>query len=247
MPDNGVPGGLVQEANSDQTRDARNSSLRHGHMSQSDPTRDEAEDLLPTRGTLLARLKDWEDDKNWREFFERYWRLIYNFAVQRGLSHEEAQDVVQETVVAVAKHIGTFHYDPAVCRFKTWLLNVTRSKIANQFARRARQPDVAILVEPDDSSRTDLLHQIPDEPAGQWDKAWDEEWEKNVTETALQRVKRRVAIEQFQMFDLFVLKQWPARDVAETLGVTIGHVYVAKHRITKLIRREVEALEAKGI
>lgn len=66
-------------------------------------------------------------------------------------------------------------------------------------------------------------------------------------ETGVQRVKRRVAIEQFQMFDLFALKQWPARDVARTLGVTIAHVYVAKHRISRLIRKEVEALEVKGM
>jgi RNA polymerase sigma-70 factor (ECF subfamily) len=66
-------------------------------------------------------------------------------------------------------------------------------------------------------------------------------------DAAIQRVKRRVSIEQYQMFDLFVLKHWPASDVAKTLGVTIGHVYVAKHRISKLVRKEFEALEAKGV
>jgi hypothetical protein len=48
------------------------------------------------------------------------------------------------------------------------------------------------------------------------------------------------------MFDLFVVKQWPAREVARTLRVTTAHVYVAKHRISKLVRREVEALERQG-
>jgi len=66
-------------------------------------------------------------------------------------------------------------------------------------------------------------------------------------DAAIQRVKRRVSIEQYQMFDLFVLKQWPARDVAKALGVTVGHVYVAKHRLSKLVRNEVAALEAKGV
>lgn len=194
----------------------------------------------------MGRLKDWEDSESWRDFFDTYWRLIYSFAVRRGLNHEEAQEVVQETVVAVAKSIAKFHYDPQVCAFKTWLLGVTRSKIANQFARRARQP-AAASVPPDDSSGTGALNRIPDEQAGQWDKAWDAEWQKNLMEAAINRVKRRVSIEQYQMFDLFVLKQWPAGDVAKTLGVTIGHVYVAKHRISKLIRKEVEALEAKGV
>jgi len=215
------------------------------------PTHHEAEDcpadLLPTRGSLLARLKDWEDNASWREFFDTYWRLLYNFAVQRGLHHEEAQEVVQETVVAVAKSIGKFQYDPKVCRFKTWLLGVTWSKIANQFARRARTPALPAPPRPDDSTGTDPLEQIPDAQAERWERAWDAEWEKHLMDAAVQRVKRRVSIEQFQMFDLFVLKQWPARDVAKTLGVTIGHVYVAKHRIVRLVRKEIEALESKGI
>jgi len=205
------------------------------------------EDLIPTRKSLLGRLKNWEDNESWRDFFDTYWKLIYGFATRHGLSHEEAQEVVQETVVAVAKNIGAFHYDPKVCAFKTWLLGVTRSKIANQFARRARHPVNAVSASAEGSSTTAAVNRIPDEQAGQWEQAWDEEWRKNLMDAAIQRVKRRVSIEQYQMFDLFVLKQWPARDVAKALGVTVGHVYVAKHRLSKLVRNEVAALEAKGV
>jgi RNA polymerase sigma-70 factor (ECF subfamily) len=205
------------------------------------------EDLIPTRQSLLGRLKDWEDNQSWREFFDTYWRLIYNFALHSGLSHEEAQEVVQEAVVAVAKSIGNFRYDPAVCAFKTWLLGVTRSKIANQFARRARQPARADpRVDPADPDSTGLVGRIPDEQSCRWDQAWDEEWRRNLMEAAIQRVKRRVSIEQYQMFDLFVLKQWPAREVARTLGVTVAHVYVVKHRLSRLVRKELEALETRG-
>ena len=205
------------------------------------------EDLIPTRGSLLSRLKNWEDGESWRDFFDTYWRLIYNFSLRSGLSHQEAQEVVQESVVAVAKSIGKFQYDPKVCRFKSWLLGVTRSKIANQFARRARQPTPAANPPADDSNTTPLLNRVPDTQADPLERTWDEEWQKNLMEAAIQRVKRRVSIEQYQMFDLFVLKQWTAGEVAKTLGVTIGHVYVAKHRVSKLIRKEIEALEAKGV
>jgi RNA polymerase sigma factor (sigma-70 family) len=202
------------------------------------------EDLIPTRKSLLGRLKNWEDNASWREFFQTYWKLIYGFAVRRGLTHGEAEEVVQETVIAVAKHIGRFEYDPKVCAFKTWLLGVTRSKIANAFARRARQPVLAARAE-EDTRSTPLLEKLPDQHSVPWEQAWDEEWQRNLMDAAIQRVKRRVSIEQFQMFDLFVLKSWPARDVARTLDVTVAHVYVAKHRISKLIRREVAALERR--
>jgi RNA polymerase sigma factor (sigma-70 family) len=204
-------------------------------------------DLIPTRKSLLGRLKNWEDNQSWREFFDTYWRLIYNFAVQRGLSHEEAQEVVQETVVAVAKSIGKFEYDPKLCAFKTWLLTATRSKIANQFAKRARHPVAAGPVE-NNPDHTPLLERVSDDQQESlWERAWEEDWQKNLMDAAIQRVKRSVPIEHYQMFDLFVLKNWPAKEVAKTLGVTIAHVYVAKHRISKLIRKQVTTLEAKGI
>lgn len=213
-------------------------------MAQVDSTDDCQEDLIPTRKSLLGRLKNWQDDESWREFFNTYWKLIYNFAVQRGLAHQEAEEVVQDTVLAVAKSIPNFQYDPGKCAFKTWLLTVTRSKIANQFEKRARRP---VTVQADEDSRkTSLLDRVRDEQAQQqWERAWDDEWEKNLMDAAIQRVKRRVSIEQFQMFDFFVLKGWPARDVAKTLGVTIAHVYVAKHRLSKLVKKEVALLQDK--
>src|SRR2546423_9575172 len=58
---------------------------------------------VPTRYTLLSRLHDWDDAESWREFFETYWRLIYSIAMKSGLNEAEAEDVVQETVICVAK------------------------------------------------------------------------------------------------------------------------------------------------
>lgn len=85
-----------------------------------------ADELIPTRQSLLSRLKDWEDSDSWREFFQTYWHLIYNVAVKAGLTDAEAQEVVQETLIAVAKKMPNFRYDPAVDSFKGWLLQITR-------------------------------------------------------------------------------------------------------------------------
>ena len=59
-----------------------------------------------------------------------YWRLIYSAAVKSGLSDAEAQEVVQDTVITVAKKMEEFTYDPAVDSFKGWLLYLTRKRIA---------------------------------------------------------------------------------------------------------------------
>jgi len=51
-------------------------------------------------------------------FFDTYWRLIYCVATRSGLTETEAQDVVQETVICVAKDIQKFKRDRAAGRSK---------------------------------------------------------------------------------------------------------------------------------
>src|SRR5678809_1306385 len=79
-------------------------------------------ELIPTRETLLNRLRDLDDQTSWREFFETYWRLIYNVARGAGFGDAAAQDVVQDTLVTLSRHMPEFRYKPGVGSFKSWLL-----------------------------------------------------------------------------------------------------------------------------
>jgi DNA-directed RNA polymerase specialized sigma24 family protein len=73
-------------------------------------------DSIATRQSLLARLKDVEDQESWRDFFETYWEPIYRVALKHGLNDADAQELVQETVISVARKIEGFVYDPKVCK-----------------------------------------------------------------------------------------------------------------------------------
>ena len=203
------------------------------------------DDWLPTRTSLLRRLKQWEDQESWRDFFNTYWKLIYSAAVKAGLNDAEAQDVVQDTVIAVAKKIEDFKYDPALDSFKGWLLYLTRKRIALHYRKRerdrggpARNTEVRVLA--------DELERIPDPAGVDLEAIWNEEWEKSIADAALARVKPQVNPRQFQMFNFYVLKQWPVKEVAETLGVTVAQVYLAKHRISALVKKEATRLQ-KGL
>jgi RNA polymerase sigma-70 factor (ECF subfamily) len=72
---------------------------------------------------------------------------------------------------------------------------------------------------------------------------WEKEWQTNLLQAAMHRVKRRVKEEQYQLFDFCVVKQWPVRRIAQTLGVSAARIYLAKHRISRLLRKEVALLE----
>jgi RNA polymerase sigma factor (sigma-70 family) len=198
--------------------------------------------LIPTRYSLLSRLQNWDDQASWKEFFDTYWRLIYFIALQSGLTEAEAQDVVQETVISIAKDIHKFKRDRALGSFKGWLRNLTRWRIADQLRRRihSRQENLVTEVEGDTSLE---FTQVPDPASGTLDEIWEKEWRANLFEAAVDRVKRRVKEEHFQIFDLHVIRRWPPRRVAATLNIGVGQVYVARFRILALIKKEVRKLE----
>src|SRR6266705_1958297 len=101
--------------------------------------KNDPDELLPTRWTLIERLKNWDDQESWREFFDTYWKLIYGTAIKSGLTHTEAQDVVQETIVSLSKSMKNFRADPAFGSFKSWLLNLTRWRITDQVRKRGKE------------------------------------------------------------------------------------------------------------
>lgn len=202
------------------------------------------DDLIPTRRSLLSRLKDWDDQESWRDFFNTYWKLIYGAAVKAGLTDAEAQDVVQETVITVAKKMQDFKYDPALGSFKGWLLTTTRWRIEDQ--RRKRQRGILPREQRSgETPGTDTIERIPDPASFDLDAVWEEEWQKNLMDAALQRVKQKASPKQYQIFDLHVIKNLSVAQVAKTLGVSRAQVYLAKHRITGLLKKEIKHLETK--
>jgi RNA polymerase sigma factor (sigma-70 family) len=205
------------------------------------------EELIPTRATLILRLKNYQDQSSWQVFFDTYWGLVYGVAVKAGLTKSEAEDVVQETMISIAKHISNFKYDPGIGSFKRWLLNMTRWRIADQL--RKREPLVAVKL-PADGAGTETGEengQSIDPSSYRLDELWDAEWEKNLLDAALAKVKRRLDPQKYQVFDFYVNKEWPPEKVAESFGISVSQVYLAKHRVTELIKEEVRRLQIERI
>jgi RNA polymerase sigma-70 factor (ECF subfamily) len=204
------------------------------------------EELIPTRASLIQRLKNWRDQASWQDFFETYWHLIYGVAVRHRLTKVEAEEVVQETMISVARHMPAFKYDPAIGSFKIWLLNMTRWRIADQLRKRL---PTASSHESSEEALHDRLHHpgttevmMPD-----LEKIWDAEWEKNLLAVAVTKARRCLDPKLYQIFDFYVNKEWEAERVAKAFGMTVNQVYQAKHRVSELITREVERLKKEMI
>lgn len=202
------------------------------------------DEFIPTRASLLSRMKDWEDRDSWDQFFHIYRRLILGTARKAGLTEQEAEEVLQETVLSVAKTIKEFQYDRDRCRFKTWLQHLTRKRIADQFRKRPRE-QAARGSRSSRTSATDPIERLAAPGGYDIEAVWEEEWQQKILDAAIERVKHQVDAEQYQMFDFYVLRKMPAGEVAAALGVSIGQVYLVKHRISKLVKKEVKLLESR--
>lgn len=200
-------------------------------------------DSLPTRHSLLSRLRNLDDTDSWHTFFNNYWRLLYNVARKSGLNDDEAQDVVQETVIAVARKMPEFRYDPARGSFKQWLLLITRRRIHDHLRRAYRTlPDSEGVVERNKVAVEEVpAASLP--PDAEMDAEWDAEWRANLLQAALARLRQTANPKHYQVFDYCVLQDLGASEVARMLGMNAAQVYLVKHRMSHAVRQTVKAIE----
>lgn len=213
------------------------------------------DELAPTRLSLLERLRDLGDKGSWQEFFDTYWKLIYCAAVKGGLSDAEAEDVVQETIIGIARNMENYRYQPEVCSFKGWLMRLTRCRIIDHLRKSpaAKYAFVPLPTEP--QTETGMGEQLNAQSRAAalsstseaaFEDLWDQEWKKNLMDAAMERVKRKVAPEHYQIFYLHGVKGMSARHISELFGASMTKIYVVRHRIARLVKREIHALERKG-
>jgi RNA polymerase sigma factor (sigma-70 family) len=192
------------------------------------------DDLVPTRASLLSRLKHLDDSESWQVCFNTYWKLIFNAARRSGLTETEAEDVVQETLITIVRGIQDFKYDKSRGSFKGWLLKTTAWRVQDQLRKR-------------NSGRLDFVPEYNEDihPTieNEVKKVWDTEWETNLLSAAIERVKRQVSPKHFQIFDLAVLRGWSTSKISAELDVNASYVYITKHRVNCRFKAELENLK----
>jgi RNA polymerase sigma-70 factor (ECF subfamily) len=168
---------------------------------------------------------------------------LYNVARKSGLGDAEAQDVVQDTFIYLSRRMPNFRYDASRGSFKSWLRVVTRSRIA--VYRRTERPGELLRREPLHgglSSGVDALDEVPDPAGDALDAVWQHEWEAHLVETAMRRVRSKVSSQQLLIFRLAALGELSLGQVAKKLGISRAQVYLARHRVGRLFKKEIHRL-----
>ena len=188
-----------------------------------------------TSEDLLRRVKDWREDEGWREFYRRYAPAIAEHARRSGLTPEEAEDVVQATMVKVATYLPKFEYDRTVCRFRTWLNQIVNQRllaIAHE-RRRMQLPEAAWVY------LSELVAGVVNPAA---DPVTQAELEQQMLKVCLARARAGVKPRHWQIFEANALQGMDGATVANRFHTTAANVWVIRHRLIGRLRTEWQAL-----
>ncbi len=174
-----------------------------------------------TRVSLLARVRNPQDAAAWHEFNRIYFPLIFRYARARGLSRADADDIAQECMVSINRHLVGFVHDRRKGTFKRWLRTMVNRKVIDLFRRRRPAlPGSAVL---------NRLIEVEDEGRSLWER----QWEKEHLMYCLERVREEVAERTYEAFVQYALMDRPPADIAGELGMTVNQLYNIKLRVRK--------------
>ncbi len=174
----------------------------------------------------------------WQRLVELTGPLVYRWCRASGVPREDAADVVQEVFRSVAASVDGFRRDRPEDSFTAWLAAITRSRVADHFRRRQREPQgrggttaqlqlaaVADVNPPSDESVGDDAHV----------QVW-------LSQRALELVRAEFESRTWEAFWRSTVDGRRPADVAEELGMSLQAVYKARSRVLRRLRQELDGL-----
>ena len=190
-----------------------------------------------TRVSLILRIADAQNAKAWEEFARSYQPVVYRLARRRGFQHADAEELVQETLLAVARAVESWVPDPERGRFRVWLHRIARNLMINFLTRRKHR----VWGTGDSEMHWQLETECdPDSVVSQM---FELEYRREMFRCAAERVQCDVKQNTWQAFWLSTIDDFPALEVARRLGMSIGSVYIARNRVMARLRAEVRRMK----
>jgi RNA polymerase sigma-70 factor (ECF subfamily) len=193
---------------------------------------------LNTSPSLLQRVGQGVGDQAaWDEFVARYGPKIEAWCRHWKLQESDAQDVTQEVLLQLVQKLRSFHYDPSRS-FRAWLKTLVHHAWQDFLARRGRAG-----LGSGDSGVWQALQTV--EARDDLERQLDEVFDREVLEEAMARVRRRVAPHTWEAFRLLTFEGLSGAEVAPRVGMQVTMAYVAKGKVQKLLREEIDRLEGR--
>lgn len=183
-----------------------------------------------TSVTLLERVRQAADQEAWRRFVQLYAPLMYAWARGTGLQVQDAADLVQDVFAVLVQRLPAFHYDRQGS-FRAWLRTVLLNKWRENHRRRVPAP-----LDPAHGKLTEL--ESPQDSGELGEGAHRRHHVRRV----LELIENDFQPATWRAWREFVIAGRTAVDVAAELGLSVHAVYLAKARVLRRLRQELDGL-----
>ena len=178
-----------------------------------------------TSASLLERLKQPAAQASWARFVNLYTPLLFYWARRLGLQESDAADLVQDVFALLVKKLPRFNYQRDRS-FRGWLRTVMYNKWRKKRAERlATDAGLSGVADP--------------EPAADLGEA---EFQQQVTVRALQLMQAEFRPSTWKACWETVVCGRPAAEVACELGMSVNAVYLARGRVLRRLRQELQGM-----
>jgi len=183
---------------------------------------------LNTRVTLLIRLRNKYDDDSWEDFTNYYSSYVYAVLKGMGVDFSELDDMKQRILLKLWKNLPDFEYQPEKGSFRSWLCTVIRRTVYNYFRSKKNTSEL--------KSEKIVNAEV--------DKIAEKEWMIHIASLAWANISEGFSDTVKETY-VRLSNGENADDIANTLQISRGSVYVYKERIQKALRKEVRRLNSE--
>lgn len=199
-------------------------------------TSDEQPEALGSTSTGLLQAAQRQDQAAWRRLVRLYGPLVHYWIRSAGLRYADAEDVLQEVFQAVARHLVRFRTTSQEGGFRAWLRTITRSKVADHFRRLG----VAPVAQGGSEAQRQFADIAADASSIDSSVADDRLQQRRLRLRAMESIRGEFAEGTWQAFWRTVVEGEAPKDIARDLGVTPSAVRLAKSRVLRRLRDELE-------
>jgi RNA polymerase sigma-70 factor (ECF subfamily) len=188
-----------------------------------------------TRQSLLIRAQTGEANA-WKILADVYRPLIIGWLNRQGVPVGDLDDLIQDVLLSVVKHLPAFQHSGQRGAFRRWLRTIICSRTTDYWRATG-----AGARGQGGSGATAALQQIAD-PESDLNRQWDEEHDRYVLNCLLDLVEEEFEPTTLRAFRRLALDGASGAEVARELGLSVSAAYVAKSRVLQRIRQKAEGL-----
>lgn len=168
------------------------------------------------------------DIESYQEIYKVFARKVLNFIYRMVNSPEEAEDLAQETFVAVYQKLGTLKDDS---KFEPWLFRIARNFVYQRY--RTRSPSTVSIDALDENGQA--ITQLVDTK-----KNPDEAFQSVELEDVVADVIAGLPEKYREVFILSALQHLSYQQIAEVVGRSLPSIKTDIHRARLEVRKRVK-------